>query len=319
VVAAVLVGGLGGAAISYDGSNPVAASKLQPGDHPRSWRAESYDGIQLWVPASWGWGQVPRLTSHGLVSCGLNAFSPTSVMTGARYVSNGGASLPYVGRPAEPDAGCGAAPISTCPHVWFDSPLKLGTGPIQTTVRVTGITQFNITVADRDRAERAMILASIQRVVFDAHGCPRDSAGIRRVQVFAGSEPLPRFVRSLSFCLFVPGPANQQILFYSTRVQGADAQQATAQLEAAPQRRSKAVCLVTPAVKQVVVIARTPGAPSVFGVNPGTCPAPVGYVTGSGFHILTEASLRLWAIDGLSLYASSGLVDDKLSPFVPTR
>ncbi len=317
--AVLLVAGLGAVAISYDGGDQTASAKPRAGEHPRGWRAESYNGIQLWVPSAWGWGQVPRLTSQGLVSCGLNAYSPTAVISGARYALRGYGALPYVGRPAEPDAGCGAPPSPMGAHVWFDSPLPTGSGPAQTTVRVAGVTSFNITVADPNQAERAQILASIEQVAVDAHGCPRGSGGIRRLEALAVPEPSPRMVRTVSLCLFTVASKHQQSLFYSTQVDGADARQSTAQIEAAPAESPDSLCLITPALKQVVLIVRTPQVRSVFGVNAAICPQdPVGYVTGSSFHILTAASMRLWDIDGLSLYAGAG-VGERLSPFLPSR
>jgi DNA-directed RNA polymerase specialized sigma24 family protein len=315
----LLVAGLAGVAISHDGVSSTTAT-VEPGAHPRGWRAESYNGIQLWVPSSWGWGQVPRLDDRRLRSCGLSAYSPTSVKTSGIYLLKGAAALPYVGRPAKPATACAATTKATGAHVWFDSPLPPQTGPVQTTVRVNGITTFDVTVTDANRAERATILASIEQVAVDAYGCPRDSAGVNRVEAVSAPEPSPRRVHSLSLCLFAAGPAHQRVLFYSTRVDGADARAATAQIEAAPEHRSEAVCLVTRSLSQVLLIAHTASAPSVFGVYPGTCPrAPVGYVTGSSFHVLTGASRRLWAIDGLSLYASPGLLGDRLTPVLPSR
>jgi len=315
-ITALLVGTVGGVAVTYRGGGPVAVEK--PGAHPRGWRAESYNGIQLWVPSSWGWGEVPRRTTHRLVSCGVVAYSPTVVTADLRYVLMGCAFPPYVGRPVAPGAACPPPPPTSATHVWFDSPLPTGSGPVQTTVTVRGLTPFNITVADANQVERKMILRSVEPVFIDANGCPRDSAGTRKLESLAQPEPSPRFVRTLSLCLFAASRSNREVLFYSTCVEGPAARQATSRIEAAPARGSADVCLVTPALNEVVLIAHTPTAPSVFGVNPGTCPEdPVGYVTGSSFQVLTRQSVRLWAIDGLSLYASAGSASDRLTPYLP--
>lgn len=309
LLAAAVVGGVA----TYDGGGSPAAV-TSPGDHPRGWRAESYHGVQLWVPSSWGWGHGPAVDDRQPVSCGLGAYSPTSINTTVIYRLRGAGVLPYVGRPSQPDVVC-AVPHATGSHVWFDSPLPPGSGPAATTVRAHGTSDFTITVADRNRAERATILRSIEPVVVDAHGCPRNSGGIARVEATAGAEPSPRSVRTLSLCVYATAAADQQMLFYSTNIDAAEARLATQQIEA-PVLGTDAVCLVTPDRTHVLLIARTSSAPGVFSVDPGHCPEdPTGYVSGSGLHVLTEASLRLWAVDGLSLYA--GASDVGTAP--PTR
>ncbi len=55
-------------------------------------------------------------------------------------------------------------------------------------------------------------------------------------------------------------------------------------------------------------------------MNPGRCPKErVGLLTGAGFRVLTAKSLRLWATDGLSLYANPATRDYRLSPYLPPR
>jgi hypothetical protein len=315
--ATLLVAGLAGAAISYSGGGPETV-KPESGAHPQGWRAESYNGIQLWVPSSWGWGEVPRQTTHAMANCGYGAYSPTSMITDLRFALEDGASAPYVGRPVGPGIACARRSTVTASHVWFDSPLPIGSGPAQTTFGVTGLAPFNVTVADANRTERSTILASVERVVTDASGCPQDAAGIRAIQSDARPEPSPRFVRTMSMCLFA-GPVGHGVLYYSTRVDGTAARQATANIERAPDPDVAPICLVTPAPSQIVLIARTAEMRSLFVVNRGVCPEePVGYVTGSDFHVLTERSLRLWAIDGLSLYATGGAGGERLTPFVPS-
>ncbi|MDX6307808.1 MAG: hypothetical protein QOI06_854 [Nocardioidaceae bacterium] len=317
VAAVLLVGGLAVVEVSGDRAGRVAAAT--PGLHPRAWRVESYNGIQLWVPSSWGWGEVPRRSDHGLDGCGVGAYSRTSTTTALHYVPNDGAYPPYVGRPTAPGSPCPPTRPATAAHVWFDSPLPPGVTSREATVRVHGLTAFDITVADRNLAERRTILRSVQPVDVDANGCPRDKSGLRRIEAMAGPEPSPRFVRSVSLCLFSAAGFNQ-VLFYSTRVDGSSARQSAARIEAAPARRAADICLVTPASNEVVLIARTTTVPSVFGVHPGTCPRDrVGFVTGSSFHVLTRRSVGLWAIDGLSLYASADPGSDRLTPLVRSR
>ena len=313
----LLAGGLAVVEVSGDRAGPMASANS--GHHPRAWRAESYNGIELWVPSSWGWGEVPRRPAHALDSCGVGAYSRTSTVAALHHVADDGAYPPYVGRPAAPGSPCPRTRPATAAHVWFDSPLSPGVTSGEATVRVHGLTAFNITVADRNLAERRTILRSVQPVDIDANGCPRDKSGLRRIEAMAGREPAPRFVRSVSLCLFSAAGFNQ-VLFYSTRVDGPSARQAAVRIEAAPLRRASDICLVTPAQNEVVLIARTTTVPSVFGVHPGTCPQDrVGYVTGSSFHVLTRRSVGLWAIDGLSLYASADPASHRLTPLVRSR
>ncbi len=145
--------------------------------------------------------------------------------------------------------------------MWFDSPLEVGPARGATTVRVNGVTRFNITVADADPVEQRVILRSLQPVTLDAHGCPRDSAGIRQVEALSQPEPPPVTVRTLSVCLYAASPAAHQALYYSTRIEGLTARRATASLQDAATRGSIQGCLVTPAQNQVIVIARTAVAP----------------------------------------------------------
>ena len=44
--------------------------------------------------------------------------------------------------------------------------------------------------------------AGYPHVLVDAHGCPRGAAGIREVESSAQPEPSPRFVRTMSLCVF---------------------------------------------------------------------------------------------------------------------
>lgn len=286
--------------------------------HPSGWRPESYDGIQLWVPPSWGWGEVPHRSADRLVSCGFGAYSSTAITTNLRFLRIGSRYPPYVGRPAALGSGCPPMLPPMAAHVWFDSPLPVGSGVEQTTVRVTGVTSFNVTVADPNGTERETIIASIERVAVDANGCPRGPDDFGRLRPRAVADQSPVLVRSVSLCLFAGGNAGDEALYYSTRVLGRTAQEVTASLEEVPGTTTPDVCLVTPAVQYAVLIARSDDAFSVFGVNTGTCTDPAnGSGGGSQFHVLTAASVRLWALDGLAIYVSTDGEGIRLTPLIP--
>lgn len=285
------------------GSAPAAAEDA--GVHPRGWRAESYNGIQLWVPSSWGWGESPRRTSQGVVHCGFGAYSPTPLTANLQYLTSGRFPA-YVGRPVAPRGSC-PPPLARAAHVWFDSPRRPESGPAQTTVRVRGLTPFNITVADRDLVERRMILRSVQPVATDANGCPSDEGGLRRAASRSLSEPNLDSLETLAVCVYEGGSADGETLSYSTRLEGPGALSAMARIEAAPSPLSADACLLRRAPTRIVLLARLATGLVVFDVYPGSCTSgPVRYVTGPTVHVVTRETEPVWVTDGLSIYASSG-------------
>lgn len=271
------------------------------------WRAESYHGFQLWVPSSWGWGGAPRRVEPGVVTCGSGAGSRSSLAADLRY-SAARAFPGYVGRPAGRGRTCPAAAAAKA-HVWFDSPLDPGWGRAQTTVRVQGHPSFNITVAGSNLAERRMILRSLEPVTDDANGCPRDEAGTREVESQVQTELDAASVRTLSLCLYSGGTASGQ-LYYSTRLEGWDAREAVSRIESAPAPVAADVCLVSRSRTEIVLVAVTPTGPVALDVFAASCSdGPVRYVTGPGVHVITSASARMWAVDGLSFYAGVASTD----------
>ncbi len=97
---------------------------------PADWRYESYDGVQVQVPATWGFGGAPLHADflHGrLASCGANQAAVLSSADTATYVTS---ATPFVGRPSKLNDACvpwgsdGSTPTGTA--VWFGSPLPVG-------------------------------------------------------------------------------------------------------------------------------------------------------------------------------------------------
>jgi hypothetical protein len=127
------------------------------------WRAESWHGLTVDVPADWGWGTTPITMS----------FDDTPVLCGGpgAMVRPDGDELvnpkdgsPWVGRPIMLSDACQAAPFEApaAPYVWLGADVEpgiedLGDGYAQETVEAFGTT---ITVASQDPALRRHVLDS---------------------------------------------------------------------------------------------------------------------------------------------------------------
>lgn len=270
---------------------------------PSGWRVESYNGIELKVPPTWGWGGIPSVGCPGATS-----------------------THPYVGRPMQ-TAGGGRTCIATRAdkHVWLDSPLPVGSSSARVTVLVHALTSFRITVADTDAEELQQILASIHSVTTDSNGCPTTAHGGPPGQ--AVGQPAP--VLSLSVCLYL-GPAshpNPGFLYYSTRVGRPASSRAVGLIEAShlPKHSGFDRCFDVPleGLSRVTLVAHLDGAAYSYSIDPNACVGEGLYVGGVspdvggiGAHPLTRVSVRLWAIDGVPEYAAGG---SALTPFLPQR
>ena len=72
----LLVGGV--AFVAHQSRTPPGATSYPSTQAPQSWRYESYAGVQVQVPADWGWGGAPLRMDifHGkdsLGSCGSSS------------------------------------------------------------------------------------------------------------------------------------------------------------------------------------------------------------------------------------------------------
>jgi hypothetical protein len=137
----------------------------RPGEPlPTEWRTETWRGVQVEVPADWGWGTAPTTMS----------FDPQTALLcggpGALVGADGGHQVnpvrdePWVGRPVMASDDCLAPPYPApeAPYVWLGAALEpgsvdVGAGYTQETIEVDGTT---LTVATADRALRQRILDS---------------------------------------------------------------------------------------------------------------------------------------------------------------
>jgi hypothetical protein len=173
------------------------------------WRLESYRGVELRVPRSWGWGASPRSLS---AQCGPYFGRRTDAFQQAL------SDVGYVGRP---DAKAGwlrcptPAVLPHTPYVWFDSPEPVGTTTVassakltmlRTTVQVGGV---RVTVADNDAAERTAILRTVDARSIDDNGCPTSATVATAMEdapprLGLGAFPVSQIgpAQSVSVCLF---------------------------------------------------------------------------------------------------------------------
>jgi hypothetical protein len=171
-----LVGGV--AFVSHESRTPAGVIRYRHVAVPASWRYESYAGVQVRVPDTWGWGSSPVTSQYfsgprHLGACGSNQAYVLS--TGdATYLS---AMTGFVGRPSVTNQRCvtygsdGSMPGGDA--VWFDSPLTVGIKNVGSTVAETRQIGGQHVTAFSDNSDlRRQILGSAEVVRVDAHGCP---------------------------------------------------------------------------------------------------------------------------------------------------
>ena len=182
-----------------DGSpGPFAADGPVPGN----WRAESYGGVQVFVPPSWIEGYGPMSDSS---------------LGGAPLWCSDGAQGAYVGRPVFGSDMCigfdnEAQPTPTYDSVWFDAPFTPGTRHVGDFTQVTAeVGGLPVTVTTQDPALGAQILGSLEAVDVDANGCRTHLAGPPSAEVATGATALP-------VCLYDVAPDLDTTLIWSGRV-----------------------------------------------------------------------------------------------------
>jgi DNA-directed RNA polymerase specialized sigma24 family protein len=145
---------------------------------PTTWRAESYAGVQVRVPSTWGWGGAPIRADYfggrGLGACGADS---AAVGPDSPDPSDGASATGFVGRPAVMTFRCvpwgsdGVMPSTDA--VWFGSPMPVGLEGLGAVVAETrAIGGQHLTVFSADSQLRREILGSAEAVDTDANGCP---------------------------------------------------------------------------------------------------------------------------------------------------
>ena len=173
----LLVGGV--AYVAHESRTPVGVISYPSGGARQTWRYESYGGVQVQVPADWGWGGAPFRMDifHGknsLGSCGSSQAAVQPTEDGSSYVSS---ATGFTGRPVKMSDSCmswgsdGTMPSGDA--LWFASPLDVGqrsVGPVVAETREVG--GQHVTVFSAHSALRRQILGTAQVVDTDANGCP---------------------------------------------------------------------------------------------------------------------------------------------------
>ncbi|HEX4473151.1 MAG TPA: sigma-70 region 4 domain-containing protein [Nocardioides sp.] len=176
---AVLALVCGVAFVAHESSTPAGVIRYPKIAVPASWRYESYAGVQLQVPDTWGWGASPVRSSiftgpRHLGACGTNQAAVLSPADDSSFVST---LTQFVGRPSITNERCvpwgsaGAMPNGEA--VWFDSPLGVGVRSVGSTVAETrAVGPQHVTVFGLGSSLRRQILGTAQQVDVDGNGCP---------------------------------------------------------------------------------------------------------------------------------------------------
>ncbi|WP_067441121.1 hypothetical protein [Nocardioides jensenii] len=182
--AAALVVGvpLGWQAIDRAGDGPSGNEQVAAEDGgTANWRVESYDGLQVRVPRTWGWGGAPMQDSFGedqVLDCGVAPF----VVPGGSDYEVVPKNTPYVGRPVMMTDACTVLTsekatelgVPRADSVWLNAAavrpgtVDVGDGYVRETVTVGNGT---VTVTSDDAALRKQILGTAEAVDVDANGC----------------------------------------------------------------------------------------------------------------------------------------------------
>lgn len=205
VVAVVAVSGTAFAVGAVSGSDPDRPSADRATSVPSSfapvtqWRAESWHGLTVDVPADWGWGTAPARLSD----------DEPPAMCGDAPSDRG-----YVGRPIMLSDMClaGPFPAPEAPYVWFDADVDRGTvdlgdGYTQETVEAFGTT---LTVASQDPVLRQHVLDSA-RATTDCEARLPSRPEVIGMSI-EGLDP----VRAAQLCAYTPGADGFDLVYAAT-------------------------------------------------------------------------------------------------------
>ncbi|WP_151083981.1 sigma-70 family RNA polymerase sigma factor [Nocardioides cynanchi] len=266
---------------------------------PESWRVESYAGVQVRVPSTWGWGGAPIRADffggNGLGSCGAGTAAVGPDVGPATYVSS---ATPFVGRPAVLTFRClpwgsdGVMPSTDA--LWFDSPMRVGLKGLGAVVAETrAVGDQHVTVFSADSRLRRQVLGSAEVVDTDANGCPVTAVQQPR-RGPAGLVPT-----SLSVCVYSQD-TGVPVLQWSGRV---TAGAARGYVAAVPRSAagSRAGCGRTPQGQWVALGLPGPGGERWDVVDPG-CGRII--LAGGTAVPLAPANLDPWADNAIRAYVA---------------
>jgi hypothetical protein len=299
--AAVAVGGGVTYAALHSSGSDAGQVAVDPGAVPADWRYESYAGVQVRVPPTWGWGGAPIGSGDQVTACGSPVAAALPNIDGVQSLEHAA----FVGRPVMMSDACqggeGALAWPNVSAVWFDSPLPVGTDrsgdQVATTITVGSQA---LTVFAGNDALRAEILSTAEEVRVDGNGCP--TTPVREPAPAPADDPTPE---SLSVCVYDSGR-----LLWSGHVDG----QAAGDYVDAFQQTSAtfdtvSVCTADQSGQWVALGVHYAEASPRWDVTNFECPALVGTYTygdqGKQSVInapLVPATLAPWAGGGVKAY-----------------
>lgn len=289
-----LVGGIAWA--NHATSTPAGVITYPHVDAPTDWRVESYAGVEIRVPATWGFGASPvRSDSFGgarhLGACGTNVATVLSATDDASYASS---ATPFVGRPAVIDERCvpwgsdGVMPRTDA--VWFASPLQVGLENVGAVVAETrAVGDQHVTVFASDSALRRRILGTASLAAVDGNGCPARAVQ-QPTRGPAGLQPA-----SMSVCVYTED-SGSPVLMWSGHTTGPGARDYAA---AVAQGGAAAPCAGLPHGRWVALGLHGDGGTRWDVVDLGC-----GAIVDTGGSVdLTRATVSGWGLDGIAAYA----------------
>jgi len=299
-----LVGGI--AVVDRITSTPAGVITYPTVRAPVDWRVESFSGVEVQVPATWGWGGAPfRSDIFGaarLGGCGSDHAAVRSPSDPASYASS---RTPFVGRPAHlsytcvPWGGDGLVPRTDA--VWLGSPLAPGVRTLQGALAETRVVGgVHVTVFSDRSSLRRRILGTVRLVDVDDNGCPTEP-------VFQPSAPGRLTPTSLSVCVYSQESGTTE-LEWSGRVDAGAARAYAGAADAAVSGRSTCP---TPSGQWVALGLHGDGAAVRWDLALPGCGA---VETAAGQAPLTEATVRDWAVGGVTAYVD-GPDDRALSDY----
>ncbi len=294
-----LVGGV--AYIAHASQSPAGVISYPKVDAPDSWRHESYDGVQLQVPDTWGWGASPVRSAifsgrRHLGSCGTDQAAVLSPTDDSTYISS---LTGFVGRPAVVSERCmtfgSDGTLPTGDAVWFDSPLAVGVKAVAGNVAETrAVGGQHVTVFAPHSSLRRQILGTVEQTGdVDANGCPTHAV-VRPVAGTADAEP-----DSLSVCVYSQDTGVSTLLF-SARLSSHHAREYVAHVAAGSS--TAATDCSTPNGRWVTLGLHGDGDTRWDVVNLACDRIEMA---GRSAAVLTPATVQDWALGGVTAYVSA--------------
>ena len=277
---------------------------------PDGWRVESYRGVQIRVPPTWGWGASPLRLDERSRAAGYVCGRAAQAYPRTDWETSLGShpERAYVGRPVRLGDHCVGGNEETGSHVWFDSPLPAGSEDLGDGLRRVTVDagEIRVSVAHTDSEELGLILASLTTGSVDGNGCAAES------HLFYAEQPGPADVLDLAaaagsgdfggmaVCLYEVEVSSQGLIYellYSTAVDGA-AERLFLQRLAEPSAQTPAcdIRVAQTVVLQPRIAASTPK----LRVRPTSC--DFGY-SSTGRQLPLE-HVAPWAVDGIATYVS---------------